>query len=201
MRSTGAAPRVPAVSWSDFVALEDGDRRELIDGRLEEAEEPTKWHENLVALLAYFLQGWARTRKLRVLASGFRLRVGANRGALPDLQILKESVYRSRANDQGLARGRPELVLEIVSPSSRRHDRVRKVQWYASLGIPEYWIVDVDDRMVQRLRLKGRQYLLAQQAAEDEVFRPASMEGLEIPLAELWSALTPPRARRRRSPR
>ncbi len=107
-------------------------------------------------------------------------------------------MYRARANDHGLVRGRPEVVIEIISPSSRRHDRVRKVACYSSLGVPEYWIVDVDDRLVQRLVLRGSSYLLGQQASEDEVFRPKSMPGLEIPLAELWAALPKPRRARRR---
>jgi Uma2 family endonuclease len=192
---TRSAPRY---TWDDFVALPEDDRRELIDGELVEVEVPTKWHENMVALLAFFVTGWARTRKLRVLASAYKVRVRHDRGAMPDLQVMKESVYRTRANDQGLVRGRPELVVEIVSPSSRRHDRVRKVEWYASRGIPEYWIVDVDDRLVQRLVLRRKQYVLAQQVAGDDTFEPASMPGLAIPLEELWSALPAPRQRRKR---
>ncbi|MDQ3035185.1 MAG: Uma2 family endonuclease [Myxococcota bacterium] len=191
-----AAARATAkkYTWADFVGLDDDDRRELVDGALVEVELPTKWHENLVMLLGYFLQGWALQRELRVLASAYKVRIRDDRGVMPDLQVLKESVYRASANDQGLVRGRPELVVEILSPSSGRHDRVRKVDWYASIGVPEYWIVDVDDRVIQRLVLRGKHYLIAQSAVEDEVFRPESMAGLEIPLATLWGALPPPRA-------
>lgn len=181
-------------TWDDFVALDDDDRRELVEGALLEVEVPTKWHEKLVMVLGYFLQGWALERKLHVLASGYKVRIRDDRGAMPDLQIVRDSVYRASANDQGLVRGRPELVVEILSPSSGRQDRVRKVDWYASIGVPEYWLVDVDDRSIQRLVLRGKHYLIAQSAVEDEVFRPESMAGLEIPLAKLWDALPPTRA-------
>lgn len=188
-------------TWDDFVALDDEDRRELVDGALVEVDVPTKWHENIVALLVYFLQGWvfargASERRLRVLSSAYKVRVRADRGAMPDVQVVKDSVYRARANDQGLVRGRPELVVEIVSPSSGRHDRVRKVEWYASIGVPEYWLVDVDARAVQRLVLRGKHYSIAESAVEDEVFRPSSMPGLEIPLARIWEALPEPPRRR-----
>src|SRR5688572_5751518 len=85
-------------TWDDFVALDDDDRRELVDGALVEIEMPTKWHEHLVALLAFYLQSWAMDRKLRVLASGYKVRVRDDRGAMPDLQVLKESVYRETVN-------------------------------------------------------------------------------------------------------
>jgi Uma2 family endonuclease len=196
MSSTVRARAQRLHTWDDFVSLPDDDRRELIDGALVEVEAPTKWHEKLVVILGAFLQMWARTRKLHVLSSAYKVRVRHDRGAMPDLQMMKDSVYRARVNDQGLVRGKPELVVEIVSPSSRQHDRVRKVEWYAALGVPEYWIVDVDDRLVQRLVLRRKQYVLAQQAAGDEVFAPASMKGLAIPLAELWDALPKPRKRK-----
>lgn len=56
--------------WQSFVALPDDDRRELVDGALVEMEVPTRWHENVVMLLGFFLTAWARTRRMRVLGSG-----------------------------------------------------------------------------------------------------------------------------------
>jgi Uma2 family endonuclease len=183
-------------TWRDFVALPDDDRRELVDGELVEVEVPTRWHENLVMLLGFFLQAWARTRRMRVLASGYKVRIRNDRGAMPDVQMMKESTYRSSKNEQGLVDGTPEVAIEIISPSSRRHDRVRKVGWYASIGVPEYWIVDVDDRIVQRLVLRDGVYELAQQAEGDVVFKPKSMRGLSIPLAEIWDAVEPKKKKR-----
>ncbi len=77
-------------TWDDFVALDESDPRELVDGQLMEVEVPTKWHESLVVLLAFHLHDWARSRKRRVLSSGYKVRVRADRGATPDLQVLKE---------------------------------------------------------------------------------------------------------------
>jgi Uma2 family endonuclease len=74
----------------------------------------------------------------------------------------------------------------VVSRSSRRYDRVTKLRWYASIGVPEYWIVDPDDRTLERLVLRDRAYLIAQTAQDAEVFEPESFEGLAIPLVELW---------------
>jgi Uma2 family endonuclease len=59
--SSAAAP----YTWDDFVALEEDDLCELIDGELVEVEVPTWRHEDIVILLGYFLTAWGRVTKLR----------------------------------------------------------------------------------------------------------------------------------------
>ncbi len=187
--------------WHDFIALPDDDRRELVDGELVEIEVPNKWHEALVAILIVHLGMWARTRRMRVLASGYKVRIRSDRGAMPDVQVLKESAYRG-ANPQGLDDGHPLLAIEIISPSSRRFDRVNKAEWYASIGVPEYWIVDVDALSLDRFVLRRGAYVLKEHVVGRGDFRPSSMKGLSIPLSEIWDTVTPtkkPAARSRRS--
>lgn len=186
VRAARAMP--PTLRWADYVALPEDDARELVDGRLVEGEMPTKWHEAMVIYLAHQLWAWCQKRGLRVLGSGYRLRISDRVGVQPDLQVLSEATYRA-AGPNGLRSGRPELVVEIISPTSRAHDRVRKVDWYARLGVPEYWIVDVDARSVERLVLDGATYRIQQHQAGDGAFRPASMRGLAIPLKGLWALM------------
>jgi Uma2 family endonuclease len=105
---------------------------------------------------------------------------------MPDVQFYRRGNEVSLDQDSGLVRGRPDLVVEVVSPSSQRYDRVTKLRWYAQLGIPEYWLVDAAARTLERLVLRDGAYVIAASLAEDETFRPQSFEGLEIPLAKLW---------------
>jgi Uma2 family endonuclease len=106
---------------------------------------------------------------------------------MPDAQFYRASNDAPRAQDDGLTRGRPDLVVEIVSPSSQRYDRVKKLRGYAELGVPEYWFVDPTARTVERLVLLDRAYTIAQSLADDEAFAPESFDGLVIPVAELWA--------------
>lgn len=87
---------------------------------------------------------------------------------------------------QGLVSGRPDLVVEVVSPSSRSHDRVKKLRWYTQLGVPEYWIVDPQARTLECLVLRDGVYSIAASHADDETFAPESFDGLAFPLARLW---------------
>jgi Uma2 family endonuclease len=174
-------------TWDDFVALEEDDLRELIDGELVEIEVPTFDHEQLVMVLGYLLLTWIDAgRGGRVLASGYKIRISDRRGVMPDVQFYRADNDAWREQQQGLIRGRPDLVVEIVLPSSGRYDRVKKLRWYARLGIPEYWLIDPADRTLERLVLREGMYAIAESLADDETFRPPSFEGLEIPLSKLW---------------
>jgi len=189
--TAAAARKLPAVAWNQFQALEEGDLRELIDGELVEVEVPTKWHEQIVSLIVQYLGPWARAHgKGRVLTSGYKIRISDDRGVMPDVQLLSQDTYR-RADPNGLVDGRPEMVIEVISPSSRRFDRATKLGWYASIGVPEYWLVDPEARTLERLVLRDGRYLIAQTAEGDTVFKAEDHEGLEIPLAELWAAMVP----------
>jgi Uma2 family endonuclease len=174
-------------TWSDFVALPEDDRRELIDGELVETEVPSYAHEAIVVQIVSLLNRWcAATGAGVTLASGAKTRISERRGVMPDAQLfLTEGERASR---------RPFVVVEIQSPSSRRYDRVVKLGYYASLGVPEYWIVDPEACAFERLVLHGDRYTIADALADDAVVRPESLEGLELPLGELWAAAQRARA-------
>jgi Uma2 family endonuclease len=174
-------------TWDDFVALEEDDLRELIDGELVEVEVPTKLHEYIVWMLSGYLWNWAQPRGAGIgLASGFKVRITERRGVMPDLQFFRSANPASRGNAVALVSGHPDLAVEIVSESSRRYDRMTKLAWYASIGVPEYWIIDPVERTLERLVLQGTKYLVAEVLCDDALFCPETFEGLEIPLGTLW---------------
>lgn len=189
----GHTPGMPShaasapITWDEFVALDEDDLRELIDGELVEVEVPTDSHEHIVVRIGSALTVWSDAGNGgRALASGYKVRISDRRGVMPDLQFYRAGNDASREQQQGLVAGRPDLVVEVVSPSSPRYDRVTKLRWYAQREIPEYWLVDPQARTLERLVLRDGAYTIAASLADDETFRPASFDGLEIPLAKLW---------------
>jgi Uma2 family endonuclease len=118
--------------------------------------------------------------------SGFKIRISERRGVMPDLQFYRHGNPASKGDKVALVSGHPDLVVEIISPSSRRYDRMIKLAWYASIGVPEYWIVDPSARTLERLVLHGDKYLVADVVGDDATFRPESFEGMEIPLGAMW---------------
>ena len=172
-------------TWGEFVALPEGDRRELIDGELMEVELPTELHEHVVAWIVGYLFNWVRAHGGRVYASGYKVRIRSDRGVMPDVQLYFKG--NSARGEQGLESGRPDLAVEVVSPTSPRFDRVTKLNWYSQIGVPEYWIVDPQARTLERLLLREGLYVIAESLADDALLRPGTLEGLEIPLRELWT--------------
>ncbi|MEW5739672.1 MAG: Uma2 family endonuclease [Myxococcota bacterium] len=176
----------PAVTWSAFVALPEHDRRELIQGRLVEIDMPTYVHEHIVATVIHYLMAWRRAGGGgHVLGSGYKIRIRDDQGFIPDVQYFRSGRV---VPDQGLSEGAPDLVLEVVSPSSARFDQVEKLNGYASIGTAEYWLINPETRTVHRFVLGSAGHFIVEDALEGEaVFQPASFRGLELPLAELWN--------------
>lgn len=174
-------------TWRDFVELEEDDPRELLDGHLVEIEVPTRTHERIVATLIGLLTHWGWERKAgEVLASSYKIRIDDRRGTMPDVQFYRRGNI-PRGQEKGLEKGRPDLVIEVISPSSRSKDSVRKLHDYAAIGVPEYWLLDSEARTLERLLLRDGVYSIVEALEGDRVFRPESFEGLEIDLGRLWN--------------
>ena len=173
-------------TWDEFLDLDEDDQRELLDGDFVEIEVPTWTHGCIVGALIGALGSWARLKKTgRVLASGYKLRIDDRRGAMPDIQFYRTGNWPV-GQDRGLETGHPDLAIEVISPSSRSKDRVRKLYDYAAIGIPEYWLVDPEARTLERLVLREGTYSIVEALEGDAVFRPAGFDGLEIDLRSLW---------------
>jgi len=186
---TPEADRLPAGPhrWEDFLGLDEDDKRELIDGHFLEIELTTKTHEWIVTWLVTCLTIWALPRRAGIaLGSGFKVRIREDRGVMPDVQFFRRG--GRPVPDRGLDRGAPDLAVEVISPTSVRYDRVVKLAWYASIGTPEYWIVDPKARTVERFLLASDGMLqLADALSGDARFAPDTFPDLEIDLAQLWS--------------
>jgi len=172
--------------WSDFMRLAEDDGRELIDGRFLEIEMPTKLHEWIVSVLVRLLGNWAASHGGMALSSGYKVRITETRGVMPDVQFLRKGNIAEHG-PQGMAGGRPDLVVEVISTTSRSHDRVVKLGWYASIGVPEYWIVDPEAKTLEQLTLENDRYVVAHALADAGQFAPSSFPGLEIDLAVMWT--------------
>jgi len=174
-------------TWRDFVELDEDDPRELLDGQLVEIELPTWTHERIVAALIAILTQWSWSRKAgQVLASGYRLRIDERRGTMPDVQFYRKGNPPS-GQEKGLERGRPDLVVEVISPSSRSKDSVRKLYDYAAIGVPEYWLLDPEAHTLERLVLRDGVYSIVEAVEGDALFQPEEFDGLEVDLGRLWN--------------
>ena len=134
---TGNVPG--SYTLQDYRAMPEDTRSELIDGTMITMEAPTVLHQALVTELVVRIRNHIRSGKgsCRVLPSPIDV-VLDNRNVLqPDIAVV---CRREQIRDK--IYGAPDLVIEVVSPSSRKKDCQIKYLKYAQSGVREYWIVD-----------------------------------------------------------
>jgi Uma2 family endonuclease len=80
----------------------------------------------------------------------------------------------------------PDWVCEVLSPSTTRFDRVRKLPIYAEHAVGYAWLVDANARTLEVFRLEGSRWILVATHGDDEVVRAEPFDAVEIELAALW---------------
>ena len=135
-------PDNPICTAEDYWNLPEGERAELIDGQLYALASPSRIHQEIIIELTYHFQHYIKSNKgnCKIYAAPFAVNLNANDKTFvePDISIICEP---DKLSDRG-CEGAPDLVIEVVSPSSHRMDYIRKMALYADAGVREYWIVD-----------------------------------------------------------
>jgi Uma2 family endonuclease len=138
----------------EYLALDFNILLEFADGFLEVLPMPTTYHQRVSLFLLNALYAWITAGQLgEVLYAPLKVRLRKGKIREPDLLFMK-SEHAARIRNQYWTR--PDLVIETVSPKNRRHDLVTKRDEYAEAGIPEYWIVDPEEKTITVLVLKSR---------------------------------------------
>lgn len=169
---------------ADYWKLPEGESVELLRGRLVVSPAPDDLHQTISALLTEFLLGVARKGGGRMLAAPVDVALSENSIVQPDLVYvskLRRGIIRGRVN------GPPDLVIEILSPSNSRRDRVDKLNLYAEYGVTEYWIVDPIERQFDFLVNRGGKFEI--QPQHDDRYSSSILAEIEIDLAAFWRSL------------
>ena len=125
---------------------EDGNRYELIKGQLFVTPPPSVNHETIGARLTRLIDPYVDANDLGfVYRPRAVVRIGDDTEVEPDLMVRQ---LNDSPDATWVDAPLPILIVEIASPSTRRRDRLYKRRVYAEAGIPEYWMVDADDRTV-----------------------------------------------------
>ena len=146
----------PAGTWAypDLAALPDDQARyEIIDGELFEMPSPTSAHAMAIAALIRLLLPVIDRLGGRWLTAPLDVFFTGADPVQPDLLVLLPD-SRARLVRRGVE-GPPDLLIEVLSPSNRAHDQVRKRELYARGGVREYWIVDPEQRVIEVIDGRG----------------------------------------------
>lgn len=145
-------------TYADYAAMpDDGRRYELWDGELSVTPAPGLTHQGILRDLLGLLNEHVKREGLGVVFPSPVDCILADTTVLqPDL-VFVDTGRRAILTERAIE-GAPTLVVEILSPSTRRADRTVKAGLYARYGVPWYWIVDPGARTIEALALRADSY-------------------------------------------
>jgi Uma2 family endonuclease len=164
---------------------DDGNRYEIIDGVLYVSPSPSEGHQRASGGLHEQVAPHVRRRGLgRVYAAPFDVKFSDGAVVQPDLMFVgRERLDIIRPDHVA---GAPDLIVEILSPSTRAADLRVKWDAYARHGVPYYWLVDPVAETVEAYALRDGEYALIASASGRATFSAPPFPDLAIDLALLW---------------
>lgn len=139
----------------DIYALPDGERAELIDGKIYYMAPPTRIHQKISWKLHQAIANYidSKNGECEVYAAPFAVFLNNDdiNYVEPDISVICD---KSKLDEKG-CHGAPDWIIGIVSSSSRRMDYFVKLFKYRTAGVKEYWIVDPDKKQIMIYQFKN----------------------------------------------
>jgi Uma2 family endonuclease len=177
---------IPKLSFEEFRQLPiDGKRYELVRGEVHVTPAPNTKHQFVVHNLDMSLGPYVQKNKLgEVWEAPLDVRLTEDTALQPDLVFISNA--RAGIIQENWIAGAPDLVVEVLSPSTSAHDRATKLPIYAEAGVPEVWLIDSQAKTVEVLKLQGKKYFVEATHAGDQVLVSNLFPGWQLPLTELF---------------
>ena len=164
---------------------DDGNRYEVIDGDLYVTPPPVEVHQRGAGNLYGYIWQYLHAHPLGVVyMAPIGLRLDGANGLQPDL-VYVSNARRDIIKERGIE-GTPDLIVEVLSPSTEARDRGVKLRRYAAAGVPHYWLLAPRTRSLETYVLTDAGYELTETYGPGTTFSPDLFPGLEIPIDALW---------------
>src|SRR6185369_13499065 len=152
MRAMTIPGAAPEWTYSEYARLpDDGNRYEVIDGELCVTPSPGPLHQRVAANLFMELFKYVKDTGAGEMIWDIDLLFVTGQFLRPDMLFVPPE-SAAGVTDRGME-DTPGRVIEVLSPHSKRIDRIKKPAGYRDWGVPEYWVVDPFARTIERYRL------------------------------------------------
>ena len=164
---------------------EDGNRYEIIGGEVYVTPPPYTVHQRVSRNLERILDRHVTENDLgEVLHAPVGVVLEKPSGVQPDIIFIAKprlSIIQEKA-----VFGAPDLVVEVLAPSTASRDRGLKKELYARTGVEHYWLLDPRKQALQAFRLERGAYVVDAEHSGGATFRPSLFPRLSIRLSEVW---------------
>lgn len=176
------------VTYDVYAAMpDDGQRYEIVDGVLElMSPGPMTIHQTVSGELGFILKQSCKSNFV-IFSAPIDVILNQTNVLQPDILMIHHSrlgIVTSRGIE-----GPPDLVVEVISPSSRKRDKVVKSKIYAKYQVPEYWIIDPKGRTLEQYRLQGELYELVRLFEGDDQVTSDKLPCVSFALSDIFNDL------------
>jgi Uma2 family endonuclease len=177
-------PKKEYYTVEEYLTWDEDVRAELYEGTLIMLAQPTRRHQGVLVELVTQLHAFLKGKPCKVYPAPFGVRLSEKEDTIfePDIVVVCDE---SKLGDR-ICVGAPDLVIEILSPSTARMDRILKFRKYREAGVREYWIVDPELNCVQVGILKNGEYIMYEYE-DDESIRVSVLEGCTVNLVDVFA--------------
>ncbi len=172
------------LTYADYLALPGDERYELHDGELVLVASPNEPHQRASKRLTRQLLVVEDSGLGQIYIAPFDVILSDTEVVQPDLMFISQE--REDIITHANVQGAPDLVVEILSPSTANRDWTRKREMYAMHGVKELWIVDPEARIVWVMLLREGDFELTGVYGEGQSFSSTTLEGFTIDLDETF---------------
>jgi Uma2 family endonuclease len=159
---------------------------ELINGEIVARNFPTFDHQRALKRLAFLFEAFVVKNNLgEVIFTPFGVVLDDFDDVQPDIMFVCEA-NRQIITREGIY-GAPDLVVEVISPSSIKTDRTTKFKLYERMQVPEYWIVDVKNQSIEVYQRQETGYELVSFGVEKGDVTSTVLAGLRVDVAALFA--------------
>jgi Uma2 family endonuclease len=181
------AKEVEYYTYADYLEWDEDVRAELVDGDIVMMAPPVRVHQEVSMNLAVTIKNYLKGKPCKVYAAPFAVRLFPKKDRSddtvfePDIVVVCDS---SKLDDRG-CNGAPDFIIEIISPSTAKYDRLMKFRKYQLAGVREYWIVDPETQSVQVCILENGRYVVTMYD-DTETVPVTVLPGCEIDLRSVF---------------
>ena len=174
----------------DAMPYRDGNRYEIIEGELFVSCSPGLTHERVLINLILRIGTFLEANPIGTIVGNVGVILSNFSGVIPDLVVFLNEQVDTIVKDDRL-HGPPALVIEVLSPGSAniRRDRVIKLQLYAKHGVPEYWIVDPLNMILERYVDQGSSLILLETLRYEDSLSTTTLPGFSCQMSQIFKQL------------
>lgn len=179
-------------TYGDYITWPEDERWEIIEGKAwDMSPAPNTGHQNISMILSGEIYNYLKDKPCMVFTAPFDVRLMEEEGlsdeeietvVQPDISVICD---QNKIDKKGCL-GAPDIVIEILSPSTAFKDESHKLKLYEKFGVKEYWIVNPEAKYIVIYRLEGNRYNKPEYLKDDDTIESTVLKDLKINLPDIF---------------